>query len=176
MIYLVRHGEAAAAWGNHPDPGLSETGTVQASAAARRLIDLGATQAITSPMQRCRETAAPFEALTGHAARVEPAVSEIVTPDGIEDRVSWLMETMSGDWPASLIMWRRDVVDAVRTLPDQTVVFSHFIAINAVVSAITGSNKVIAFRPQNASITTLKRDGDELLVEGFGREGDSQVL
>ena len=24
MIYLVRHGEAAASWGNHPDPGLSD--------------------------------------------------------------------------------------------------------------------------------------------------------
>ena len=31
MIYLVRHGEAAASWGDHPDPGLSELGQKQAA-------------------------------------------------------------------------------------------------------------------------------------------------
>ena len=85
MIYLVRHGEAAASWGNHPDPGLSELGHKQAEAAAATLIGLGARSAVCSPMQRCRETAAAFERQADVTAQVEPVVSEIETPEG----VSW---------------------------------------------------------------------------------------
>jgi broad specificity phosphatase PhoE len=30
-LLLVRHGEAAESWGNHPDPGLSELGIKQSA-------------------------------------------------------------------------------------------------------------------------------------------------
>ena len=43
MIYLVRHGEAAAGWGDHPDPGLSALGQKQAKAVAVELQKRGAT-------------------------------------------------------------------------------------------------------------------------------------
>jgi len=36
-IFLVRHGEAAASWGESPDPGLSELGRRQAEVAAALL-------------------------------------------------------------------------------------------------------------------------------------------
>ena len=29
-LIFIRHGEAANAWGNHPDPGLSDKGILQA--------------------------------------------------------------------------------------------------------------------------------------------------
>ena len=35
-LYLVRHGEAAAAWGDHDDPGLSPLGQAQATDAAAK--------------------------------------------------------------------------------------------------------------------------------------------
>ena len=76
MIFLVRHGEAAAGWGDHPDPGLSDLGQAQAHQVASNLADLGATSLISSPMQRCRETASPLAEHLGTSARIEPAVSE----------------------------------------------------------------------------------------------------
>ena len=98
MIFLVRHGEAAAGWGDHPDPGLSDLGKKQAEAVAATLANLGAKSAISSPMLRCRETALPFEQRMGLVARVAPEVSEIDTPDDVEDRVLWLRTLMGGDW------------------------------------------------------------------------------
>ena len=74
MIFLIRHGEAAASWGDHPDPGLSDLGRGQAEAVSGILEKLGATSAISSPMQRCRETAQPFEARAGLTAKVVPDV------------------------------------------------------------------------------------------------------
>ncbi|MGB2220660.1 MAG: phosphoglycerate mutase family protein, partial [Henriciella sp.] len=54
MIMLVRHGEAAASWGAHKDPGLSETGHQQAAVVAEELSFFNHEQIITSPMRRCR--------------------------------------------------------------------------------------------------------------------------
>lgn len=177
MIYLVRHGEAAAGWGDHPDPGLSEEGHRQAEAAALKLLEYGAGTAITSPMQRCRETARAFERVRNLNARVEAAVSEIETPSGIADRVAWLRQIMSGHWPASLLSWRTDAFNAVSSLPEGTAVFSHFVAINAIVSHIMEDPRVLVFRPGHCSITVLRKTGvGGLEVAGRGREAETRIL
>jgi len=177
VIFLVRHGEAAASWGDHPDPGLSTLGRDQAERAALELQRRGAVQAVTSPMQRCRETAAAFEALTGVTATVETRVSEIETPKEIDDRVAWLRDVMAGEWPEELLDWRRQAHDAVSALPDGTVVFSHFVAINAIVGDVMNDPRVLVFRPGHCSITQLARgEGGLLTVSGLGVEAETRVL
>jgi len=179
MIYLVRHGEAAAGWGDHPDPGLSELGQKQAAAAADALMALGATSAISSPMLRCRETALPFEQRMGLVATVAPEVSEIVTPDGIEDRVAWLRTLMAGEWQGGshgFADWRYAMLDFVAGLPDQTVVFSHFVAINALVGMIEADPRVVVFRPGHCSVTQLVRASGALAVAEYGSESATRVL
>lgn len=177
MIYLVRHGEAAASWGEHADPGLSDKGHEQAEAVARTLLDLGAKTFVTSPMQRCRETAQPFAALIGQEMSLEPAVSEIVTPEGIADRVAWLRNLMEGRWPAEMLAWRERAVDAVNALPDGTVVFSHFVAINAIVGRLQGTLNVLVFKPDNCSVTELARDPSGVLrVVQLGGDATTQIL
>lgn len=177
MIFLVRHGEAAAGWGDHPDPGLSHLGHEQARAVSRALGELGATKVIASPMQRCRETAAPFADQLGVSARIEPAVSEIVTPDGIADRVNWLREVMAGTWPDALMPWREQATAAVSGLAEGTAVFSHFVAINAIVGQLSGAADVLVFRPGHCSVTVLERDGDGVLqVTRLGDEAATRIL
>ena len=108
MIYLVRHGEAASSWGSHPDPGLSQKGQTQAGTVAA-ILPSDITNALTSPMQRCRETSAPFAELSGLNIRVEPFVTEIPTPTDIEDRLTWLKNLMAGQWdttPQLVKDWR----------------------------------------------------------------------
>ncbi|HMG45517.1 MAG TPA: histidine phosphatase family protein [Acidimicrobiales bacterium] len=62
MIWLLRHGRTEAnARGlllGRADPALDDVGRDQALRAAKALMDVGATRVITSPLQRCRETAA----------------------------------------------------------------------------------------------------------------------
>lgn len=179
MIYLIRHGEPAGAYGAHPNPGLTELGARQAFAAAETLAKAGAKWAVTSPLARSRETAAQFEKVMETHARIETGVGEIVTPPGVTDRAAWLKGIMAGTWsetPPQLQAWRNSVLAAVERLPDETAAFSHFIAINVVVGLLTGDDRVVVFRPGHASITRLSRVGGRLRVVELGDEAATVVV
>ncbi len=179
MIYLIRHGEPAGSWGGHPNPGLTELGARQASAAAEALATAGAKRAIVSPLQRCRETAAPFEKLMETHARIEPAVGEIITPPGIGDRAVWLKGVMAGNWTGvgpEFDVWRASVMSALDRLQDQTAVFSHFVAINVIVGMLTGDDRVVVFKPGHCSITKLTRFGGKFAIDELGSEAATVVM
>jgi broad specificity phosphatase PhoE len=177
MIYLIRHGEPAASWGAHPDPGLSPLGLSQAERTATILAEAGAKRAVVSPLARCRETGRPFEKLMETHARIEPGVGEIRTPVGTADRPAWLKGVMQGEWAAAgeeLDRWR-SVLAAVERCPEETAVFSHFIAINAVVGLLCKDERVVVFKPGHCSITKLARKGDRLVVTELGSEAATVV-
>ena len=87
-IFLVRHGEAAAAWGQSGDPGLSELGRQQASAAAQQLLTLvdTDTQLFSSPLARAQETAEPLASALGVAVSIDDAFRELPAPVPLEQR------------------------------------------------------------------------------------------
>jgi hypothetical protein len=55
-------------------------------------------------------------------------------------------------------------------------VFSHYVAINAVMSLLAEDDRVLVFRPDHASITTLVTDGGGLSLVEAGREASTGVL
>jgi broad specificity phosphatase PhoE len=176
MIYLIRHGEPSAGWGDHLDPGLSPLGLQQAEAAGEALVRLGAMRAVTSPMARCRETGRPFEKQRETHARIEPGVGEVRTPTGITpaNRPAWLKGVMAGTWADAdpgLEAWREGVLKAVEACPDDTAIFSHFVAINALVGLLTDDERVVVFKPGHCSVTKLARRGGKLVVAELGSEG-----
>jgi len=178
MIYLIRHGEPAGSWGAHPNPGLTELGARQAFAVAEALATAGAKRAIVSPLQRCRETSAQFEKLMETHARIEPAVGEIIAPSGTPDRASWLKGIMAGAWADAGLefeTWRNGTLAAIDRLQDETAVFSHFVAINAIVGLLTGDDRVLVFRPGHCSITRLTRRGGKLAIAELGSEAATVV-
>lgn len=178
MIYLIRHGEPAASWGAHPNPGLTELGTRQAFAAAEKLAKAGAKRAITSPLARSRETAAQYEKLMETHARIESGVGEVITPSNIADRSEWLRSVMLGKWSdtdPALQAWRQTVLATVEKLPDDTAVFSHFVAINVIIGLLTDDDRVVVFKPGHASITKLERRGGKLVVAELGAEAATAV-
>lgn len=179
MIYLVRHGEAESGWGHAPDPGLSDLGRMQARAVAEILSGTRIEHAFASPMARCQQTSAPFITSSGLDIATEPAVSEIPTPEGLDDRVAWLRSFMSGTWDEALPLlqdWRKALIGRVESLPENSVVFSHFVAINTTAGYLTGSPKVTSFRPGHCSITRLEKGADGLSVAEFGSEAATRVL
>ncbi|MGB8859042.1 MAG: histidine phosphatase family protein [Ilumatobacteraceae bacterium] len=179
-LYLVRHGRAAAGWNTDPDPGLDAVGRHQAVEMTARLAPLGPLQLVTSPLLRCRETAAGLAEAWGVAPRVEPAVAEIPSPHGIAmaDRVEWLRLSMAGTWEALgpvYTAFRDGVAAALRALPDDTVVASHFIAINAAIGAALADDRLVIRSLDNCSVTVIDVvDGVFHLVEG-GHEADTLI-
>jgi len=187
-LYLVRHGRPAAGWDEDLDPGLDDAGADQARATARELS--GRSQPIalyTSPMRRCRETATPLENLWQQAATVLPAVAEIPSPPlDLSARRNWLTIATAGTWqdlhdgaPAGSInylLWRRQLIDTLTSLPGDCVIFTHFIAINVAVGAAQGSVDVVCFRPDHASVTIIDTAGPRPLVVELGRQGQASFL
>ena len=182
-LVLVRHGEAAAGWSEDPDPGLSERGRDQAEAVADDLAHLGPLPLVVSPLRRCRETAVPLEARWGAPARVEPAVGEIVAPAsaaGVAARGAWLRTALAGRWAdldAEHRAWRAGVLAALRALPGDAVVVTHFVATNVAVGEATGDDRVACFAPAFGSRTFLRVAPDGGLgVVKLGDAGATQVL
>ncbi len=179
-LYLVRHGRAAAGWNTHADPGLDGVGRLQAAEVTARLAPLGPLALVTSPLLRCRETASGLEAEWGLTAVVEPAVAEIPSPDGVEmaERVEWLRLAMAGTWSAlgeRYCAYRDAVVAALVALPTDTVVASHFIAINVAIGAALGDDRLVIRSLDNCSVTVVDvTDGRLDLVEG-GHEADTLI-
>ncbi len=180
LIYLVRHAEPAATWGAHPNPGLSELGHQQAEAAALILKGVGGHAVWTSPLARCQETASPTSAALGFVPRIEPRVAEIPVPPEVTNHREWLTKLMSGSWhdghvDAGLRQWRNQIGQALLEVTQDTLVFSHFVAINAAVGLATNSDTVTCFKPGHASITILRNLGGVLTVETLGEEASIRL-
>lgn len=179
-LYLVRHGRAAAGWNTDPDPGLDAAGRHQAAEMTARLAPLGPLGLVSSPLLRCQETATGLAAAWGVEPRIEPGVAEIPSPEGIAmaDRVEWLRLAMAGTWSAMgdrYTAFRDGVVAALVALPADTVVTSHFIAINAAIGAAVGDDRLVIRSLDNCSVTVIDVvDGVLQLVEG-GHEADTLI-
>jgi broad specificity phosphatase PhoE len=186
-LYLIRHGKPASTWGEpDPDPGLDPAGWEQARGARDMLLSLPPgecpVRVVSSPLRRCRETAAPFAEALGVNPEIDPAVGEIPTPASVgeADRASWLRDAFGGAWrdirgDLDYDQWRRSIARSLLVRGD-TAVFSHFVAINAVLSTILNDDRVVGFRPDHASITILETDGATLHLVRRGPEASTSVL
>jgi broad specificity phosphatase PhoE len=186
-LYMIRHGRPAAAWGGgDDDPGLDPEGARQAREAAQALMSLPPDErpisVVSSPLRRCIETARPLAVALSTDVEIVAEVGEIPTPVGLArgERGAWLRTSLLGRWPdirgdLDYDLWRRTVYDAIRERPGAAI-FSHFVAINAVLSVLEGRDQVIAFRPDHVSVTVLDASGGELRLMARGREAATSVL
>jgi broad specificity phosphatase PhoE len=163
------------------DPGLDALGHSQAVAVADKLKEHGPLPVLSSPLRRTRETAAPLSKLRSIEPVIEPAVAEIPSPKGmtLEERVTWLRKLMGGSWRDAshdLAMWREDCIATVAAIPRDTVIFSHYVAINVIAGAAIGDDRVIVFSPDNCSVTIFETDGSSLkLIEKGGEASLTKV-
>ena len=178
-LVLVRHGRPAAGWDADPDPGLDPEGVAQAERMAAALAPSGPLPIVVSPKRRTRETAGALERVWGTTATVEPDVGEIPSPtDDLGARGAWLRGVVRGRWPTldpDLRAWRDRVVELLVVLNRDTVVVTHFVAINVAVGAATGDDRVLVFRPDYCSRTVLDVAGGQLRVVELGAEAATAV-
>lgn len=169
-IYLVRHGKAAASYTDDKDPGLDDLGRDQAETACGRLHQYLPLVLKTSPLKRAQETGAPLARDTQQDISIEARLAEIPSPDlSLQERGPWLQKVMGGKWSEqsqALQEWHGNIAQALRETTTDTVIFSHFVAINAAVGIATNKDEALIFRPDNGSITVIENQaGDLSLVE-----------
>jgi len=179
-LILVRHGRAAQGW-EVPDPGLDDVGRSQAEAVADVLAGAFTPRPIlTSPLTRCRQTAVPLATRWGVEPTVEPGVAELPSPPGVAtvDRSAWLRTHMAGTWSElgpMFVDFRDSVLATLADIPADSVVFSHFIAINAAIGAAVGDDHLVVLHLDNTSRTIVDVDsGGFRLIEG-GAEADTLI-
>lgn len=178
-LHLVRHGQAAAGWGEDRDPGLDEQGRAQAGDLTEHLAARRPMPILSSPLRRAQQTAAPLAYRWGVEPVVEPRVGEIPSPTSdLAERSAWLRNALSSRWAdlgPAVVAWRSQLLSALFALPTDTVVFSHFVAINAVVAAASDDEALIVFAPANASCTLVDIEAGRLSVVELGRQADSAI-
>jgi broad specificity phosphatase PhoE len=179
-LVLVRHARAAAGWDTHPDPELDDVGRAQAAVLAVELGSEPPRLVVTSPLRRCRETAAPLAAAWEMVPVVDEAVAEIPSPVDVpmDERVAWLRAAITKEWAdlgPRYTTWRDAVVARLVAFTEPAVVVSHFVAINAVIGAAVGDDRVVIRRLDNCSRTVVEVDGDRLRLVDAGHEADTLI-
>ena len=144
MILWVRHGQST--WnvldrmqGHTAHPPLTELGREQAARAAENLAMLGATQVLSSPAVRARETADIIADRLGLEATVEPLLLELGLDEGIE--------VVLGRIQAFL-----EKVGLALEPPGNVVAVSHGDTIGLAVGLLSGQKPEL---PENCSITVV---------------------
>lgn len=179
-IYLIRHGEAAEKWHQADDPGLSELGHQQSAETAKNLLPQlePGVRLISSPMVRARETAQPLADALGLEPIIVEPFREIPTPVGKADRHEWLRSIAAQSWQQQHDMvrnWRKALLAELEKVREPTVVFTHFMVLNAIVGSLQQRDRVICFRPANASITTVQWSGNALQLLELGHQMESRI-
>jgi broad specificity phosphatase PhoE len=180
-IHMVRHGRVEAGFGESMDPGLDALGRSQAEAVAEKLKGLGPLPILSSPLARTQQTAAPLARLWNQKPVIADAVAEIPSPKGmtLEGRVAWLRKLMAGSWREAspeLAAWREHCIATVTAIAADSVIFSHYVAINVIAGAAAGDDRVVVFSPDNCSVTVFETDGAALrLVEKGGEASLTKV-
>ena len=81
-----------------------------------------------------------------------------------------------GSLDARYTKYRDELVKFAFQLVADTVVFSHFVAINAIIGAINGDDRLVSYRLDNCSVTVIDHDdAGGLKLVRIGREADTLI-
>ncbi len=183
-LYLIRHGQAASKWGDHLDPDLSALGRRQAAHAAQNIAQQikQPVRIVSSPRVRCRQTAQPLAQLWRATPQIAPEVTEVPSfHKDFSQRTIWLNEIFDQSWDTlrgepQLISWRQDLLDFLCTCAQDSIIFTHFVAINTAVGRACGDDVLISRYPDYCSLWTFETDGANLRLIEAGREITTKVL
>ena len=177
-LLLIRHAKPAANWDVSDDAGLDPTGRgpLAGRRAGRRARPARSASDRDVTVAAHPETAAPLADAWSMEPVVDPTVGEIASPGvTMEERSSWLRVVMAAQWAdldESLQSWRESLLATLVALPTDTVVVTHFVAINTVVGACTGDERVLSFSPTHTSITEIEVVDGALASRRARRRGE----
>ena len=178
-VLLVRHGEAAARWAESRDPGLSELGRSQAEAFGAALAGQAPRRLLSSPLQRARETGLPLARAWRREIEIDARFREIPGPDDFAVRPAWLADVMRRRWDdveEPLLRWREFAWSALLALGEDSIVFTHYMVINALAGAAMGDTRLVVFAPDYVSATKLRVERGRVELLELGTAATTRIL
>ena len=182
-IILIRHGEAASSWEESADPGLSDLGKAQAEACSNELLKLKNIRTfslISSPLTRAKETSEPLSKEINVPVSINPLFAEIPSPGiNLSERKEWLQKIFKmklSDLETPQKKWKDAIITELENLDKPTIIFSHFMVINIIVSYLKESDLIVSFYPDNCSATNLSKNSKgEIELINLGSELQTEL-
>ncbi|MBI4577214.1 MAG: histidine phosphatase family protein [Planctomycetes bacterium] len=174
LVSLVRHGKSARGFHEAVDPDLSGRGHGQARETAARLCAALTRRPVeSSPLRRARQSAAPLAEVWHVPVEVAQALTEVPVPADMGEgrlhlRRAWLDDLLArkyGGLDAAIEKWREDLIAHILSLRTDTVLYTHFLNINAVVGHALGDTRVEVFRPDHGSETRVRVEAGRIVLE-----------
>ena len=176
-IILIRHGEASASWERSTDPGLSDLGKNQAEECANILLkikNIESFELISSPLSRAKETGEALSKKLNNKIIINPLFAEIPSPGiNLQDRKTWLQDIFSKnliDLETPQKKWYQKIISELKEIKKPSIVFSHFMVINIIVSHLTNNKEIVSFYPDNCSITKIEKENGEIKLINLGSQ------
>jgi probable phosphoglycerate mutase len=179
-IYIVRHGEASISWGGKSDPGLSLQGKSQAIESARELAKFNsqALQLISSPKKRAMETAEPLGQTLKKPIKIMSEFDEIPSQKA-KKKNQWLRRvaaTHSSKLPNYLKDWQNQIIKQLLNIDADSIIFSHFMVINAVYDKLCNPKQFVSLQPSYTSMMHLVKRKDSLCYVSLSNENTSKII
>ena len=167
-IILVRHGEAASSWSEHPDPGLSSDGITQAKNVSKEFTeDFSSYKLISSPKSRAIETMEPIALRQKRDFDINSYFTEIPSADiANEKKQAWLknvFEAPFDELPDAVKSWRHNLIYWLEGFQGNAIVTTHFMVINVLASYLTKQNTIAYFHPGYTSRTEIWLENGSLV-------------
>ena len=160
-IIFIRHGEASDAWGDHSDPGLSDKGLMQSNNLLNHveLQNLGDFSFISSPKSRAIETGKPLAKKFNKKLKIDEVFIEIPSKDiAQEKKQEWLkniVQTKKDSLPDFIKSWSDDIYSKTKSFKRNTIIFTHFMVINALLSKLSNEDTLMYFYPDYTSVIKI---------------------
>ena len=182
-IILIRHGEAASSWEKSTDPGLSDLGKAQAEECSNELLkikNINSYSLISSPLTRAKKTSEPLSKKINIPVSINPLFAEIPSPGiNLSERKEWLQKIFRmklSDLETPQKKWKNAIIAELENINKPTIIFSHFMVINIIVSYLKKSDFIVNFYPDNCSITNLSKNGKgEIELINLGSELQTEL-
>ena len=159
-IILIRHGEAASSWSEHPDPGLSPAGVEQAKNISVDFADkFSSYDLLSSPKSRAIETMEPIALNQKRNFAIDDNFIEIPSSGIVkEEKQAWLKkvyEAPIAELPEDVKAWRQNLIDWLQDYRGHAIVTTHFMVINVLASFLAKRNTIAYFHPRYTSRTEI---------------------
>ena len=177
QIYLIRHGEAEKSWEEDSDPGLSDLGKQQSKEIIEIMIEElkgKEFRLLTSPLKRAQQTAMPLQKFTGINIEIDETFAEIPSPGiPLKERKEWLKNLFDKNlksFEGVQENWMQLILKKIPSINQNTVIFTHFMVINCLVSWLENKETMVNFYPDNCSITKLEISNGLVSLSKKGEE------